>query len=326
MNMRAVRFALGFCGVLLSITSLRASCGSSSCPLDLNALNAPIVGQVGFDLSWQYLDQNRPMIGTRAARIGEIETDHAEVKTLNRVITGVLAYSPAKNLQVSATVPWMSRSHVHLAENGRESWDLSGIGDISLQSRYRFVSGGQGAAAGLWLITGIKLPTGAHDRRNKAGEVAELPIQPGSGTTDGIVGLSWQGGTSRAMALAGPMGNYGVVPFFATATYQARTGGVNGYRIGNELQVNAGTGYPLTKDVVLLFQLNSRVQEKDRGPDPRETAFTGGTHIYASPGLRFAVRGVGAYAIVQLPLYQRVNELQLTSRTNVIIGLQHRFR
>jgi hypothetical protein len=28
---------------------------------------------------------------------------------------------------------------------------------------------------------------------------------------------------------------------------------------------------------------------------------------------------------MQLPLYQNVNELQLTSRVNWIVGLQHRF-
>jgi hypothetical protein len=122
------------------------------------------------------------------------------------------------------------------------------------------------------------------------------------------------------------MGNYALVSYFATATYQARTGGIDGYRAGNELQVNAGTGYPLTNDVVALLQVNGRFREKDHGPDPAETDFTGGTHVYVSPGLRVDVAQAGVYAIVQFPVYQKVNELQLTSRVNMIVGVQHRFR
>jgi hypothetical protein len=324
--------------LLLFAGSLRASCGSSSCPIDLNALNAPITGQIGFDLSFQYINQNRPRIGTRSAFVGEIPTDHDEVKTTNRIATALLTYAATNNLQLSLAVPWVSRSHMHFTAtdgestvNGSfpESWKFDGIGDIVLQSRYRLVANGRATAAGLWLITGLKLPTGSHDKRNELGDVAEITLQPGSGTTDGIVGLSWQGGMNRPTALSGPLGHYAVIPFFASATYQARTGDVDGYRLGNEFQISSGTAFPISDSVVALLQLNGRMREKDRivsGPPEKDTDFTGGTYLYASPGIRFDVRGVGMYAIVQVPLYQRVNELQLTSRSNLIVGLQHRFR
>ena len=53
---------------------------------------------------------------------------------------------------------------------------------------------------------------------------------------------------------------------------------------------------------------------------------TGGTFVYASPGLRIQLpRGSSLYGYVQLPLYQRVNGLQLTSRVNYLGGIQQRF-
>lgn len=316
--------------LLLSAAGVRAGCGSSSCPLDLNALNAPVAGQFGFDLSLQYINQNRPMIGTRGALVGEIPSDHAEVRTTNRIATASLAYAASRDLQVSASVPWISRSHLHLADGTTpESWNLSAIGDVVLQSRYRIFSNARATAGGLWAIGGVKLPTGPHDLRNSAGETAEVPLQPGSGTTDGVVGLSWQSGTRAAAAISGSMGNVAVVPFFATATYQFRTGDVHGYRLGNELQLSTGVGYPLKRNVTALLQINGRVRAKDRivsGAFDPDTLFTGGTSVYVSPGVRIDTRGVGVYVIAQLPLYQKVNALQLTSRANFVAGVQHRFR
>jgi len=310
--------------------SARASCGSSSCPLDLNALNAPVAGQLGFDLSFQYINQYRPMIGTHGALIGEIPTDHVEVRTTNRIATAALTYAVSRDWYVSASVPWISRSHYHL-EGGvtPESWNLNAIGDVALQTRYRIFANQRTTGGGLWAIGGVKLPTGPHDLRNREGEMAEVTLQPGSGTTDGIVGLSWLTGTSRSTGVAGPMGNVAVVPFFATATYQFRTGDVNGYRLGNELQVSGGTAYPLSRTAVALLQINGRFRAHDRtvnGEFDPDTLFTGGTYVYASPGIRVDTHGMGVYALVQIPLYQKVNLLQLTSRANVVVGVQHRFR
>lgn len=316
--------------IFFAAAAAHASCGSSSCPLDLNALNAPVAGQFGFDLSFQYINQFHPMIGTHGALVGEIPTDHVEVRTTNRIATAAVSYAVSRDLFVSVSVPWISRSHFHLEDGVTpESWKLNAIGDVTLQSRYRVFASRKSSAAGLWLIGGVKLPTGPHDLRNAQGETAEVTLQPGSGTTDGIVGLSWQSGVTRATSVEGMMGNIAVIPFFVTSTYQFRAGDVGGYRLGNELQMNMGTAYPLSRTSIALFQINGRYRAKDRmvnGAFNEDTLFTGGTYVYASPGVRVDTHGMGVYALVQIPLYQKVNELQLTSRANVVIGVQHRFK
>lgn len=332
MKLRALLFA----ALMLTATSpLYAGCGSSSCPLDLNNLNVPNTGHFSFDLSLQYIDQDQPRSGTRDVAVGEVEAHHDEVRTINRITTAALTWAATDRLHVTATLPFISRAHQHLASSHEhlgvaaqhnvvpESWDIRGIGDLSLVARAEVLSGDPATRSGLWLMGGLSLPTGADDVDNADGEVGERPIQPGSGTTDGIGGIAWQGGFVSRSAVQGEMGDFAVLPYFLSAVYRCRTG--SGDRLGNELQLNAGTAYPLTRHLEALLQFNARVRARDRMADPEESELSGGRSVYASPGLRFSYRGVAFYAIAQLPLYQRVNAIQLTSDANYIVGVQTRF-
>ncbi len=278
-----------FIAALLALAGVpaHAGCGSSSCPIDTHALNRPSRGGFTFDFSVQYINQDQPRIGTHDAEVGEVSgAHHDEVRTLNRIATALVSYAPSDRLELSLSVPFISREHHHLASshghargpaaehnNVPESWDLRGLGDIVLQAR---------AAMGrtnFHVLGGVKLPTGADDRVNGEGEPGELPIQAGSGTTDGIVGLSYE----RPAA----------VPYFVAATYQFRGGESHGYRLGNELQVNAGGAYPVRGNLEALLQLNSRFRARDSGHDAE---FTGGTFVYAAlvGGRRRAVRARAA--------------------------------
>ena len=216
---------------MLVAAGARASCGSSSCPLDTRALNLPLRNEWTVDLSLQYVDQDQPRIGTRNAQVGEIENEHHdEVRTLNRIATALISYAPTDRLSLSVAVPYVSRDHFHLASSHHhiesqhniipQSWELRGVGDVVLEARAAVTR------SGLWAIGGVKLPTGKHDARNASGLVGELPVQPGTGSTDGILGLAFQGGSIGRSGVSGPAGNYGVIPYFASLTYQFRTGDV----------------------------------------------------------------------------------------------------
>jgi hypothetical protein len=319
-----------------SASSLHAGCGSSSCPLDLNNLNVPAARHFSLDLSVQYIDQDQPRAGTNDVEVGAIHAHHDEVRTINRITTAALTWAASDRLHVTATVPFVSRDHLHLASSHGhartiaaqhntvpESWDIRGIGDLSLVMRAEVLPHDSMRRSGLWLIGGLSLPTGADDVSNEGGEAGELPIQPGSGSTDGIGGLAWQGGVVRRSTVQGESGDFAVIPYFLSAVYRYRTG--SGDRLGNELQLNAGSAYPFTRNIEALLQLNGRVRARDRMEDPEEAELSGGRSLYASPGLRVSYRGSAFYAIAQFPLYQRVNAIQLTSRTNYVIGVQTRF-
>src|SRR2546423_3276151 len=95
--------------LLFAVTALRleASCGSSSCPIDLHALNRPMAGQFALDLSLQYIDQDQPRIFTRRARVGEIPSEHEELRTVNRAMALGMAYGLTNRLQLSASLPYI---------------------------------------------------------------------------------------------------------------------------------------------------------------------------------------------------------------------------
>jgi hypothetical protein len=306
--------------LLVAVTALRldASCGSSSCPIDLHALNRPMAGQFALDLSLQYIDQDQPRILTRRAHVGEIPSDHEELRTVNRAANLGLSYGVTNALQLSAIVPYISRTHehIHTADGELEHWDLHGIGDVMLQARYRFGSD-------FWALAGVKLPTGSSTQTNGE-EAAEVPVQPGSGSTDSIVGLAYEGGVVRGTAAEGPLGNKAFIPLFASVTYR-RNGTAHHYTVGDELQISAGTAYPLRSSVELLLQANARVRGRDASLDPEDRELTGGRFLYLSPGVRISAGRAAWYTLLQLPLYQRVNGIQLTSQRNILTGVQMRF-
>ena len=312
-----LRFSLvllfAFCALRLD-----ASCGASSCPIDLHALNRPMAGQFTFDLSFQYIDQDQPRIFTRRARVGEIPSEHEELRTINRAATLGLAYGLTDALQISVGLPYISRAHehIHSATGDLERWNLHGIGDVMVQARYRF-------GKDFWALGGVKLPTGSSDMTNGQ-EAAEVPIQPGSGATDAIVGLAYEGGIVRGSGAQGMLGHKALIPLFVSATYR-RNGAAHQYTIGDEWQLNAGTAYPVRSSVEVLLQANARVRGRDQSLDPEDHALTGGRYLFLSPGVRVSAGRASWYALIQLPLYQRVNGIQLTSQRNVISGVQMRF-
>jgi len=111
---------------------LFASCGSSSCPIDLHALGLTDTSTLVADLSFQYIKQDR-------LRGHAPETEHHELQTFNRVATLTLSYRATPSLVFVATAPYISREHDHIeiATGDAEQWRFHDFGDASLQARWR---------------------------------------------------------------------------------------------------------------------------------------------------------------------------------------------
>lgn len=323
-------FATTFAILLAPWQPAVASCGSSSCPLDLHALGSADNARLVLDLSLQYIRQNVPQHGTTRGRFGEVATEHDEISTINRLTTLQARIRVSPNLQMTALLPFVSRSHEHIArDSGQlEQWNFRAAGDAALQARYRVLQSERPGHDSLWITGGVKFPTGArHERRGNAGEEAEVTIQPGSGSTDVSVGAAYQGAFLRNTSVSGPMGNVTAIPYFASLTYRRNGAGTYGYRRGDELQASIGSEYPLSAKLNALGQVNARHLSRDAvGSTGENPALTGGTFVYVSPGIRWLLRRrLSGYAYVQLPVYQNVNGVQLTARVNYLAGVQQRF-
>jgi hypothetical protein len=335
----AMRFAV-FCLTLFLPGAVRASCGAASCPIDTQTFHLADPGRWSIDLTFQYIDQDQPRIGTADAEVGELPSKHDEVRTINRITSLALRYAPSERVQLGVVLPWISRFHEHLAgeheheeltgkhggphEAGPERWSLEGAGDLALEAQARVWSRDRSS---LWLTGALELPTGPDDLDNDDGEIAELPIQPGSGSTDLTVGLAWRGALLRETGLQGALGNTTALPYFLSVTYRRNGEGRENYRLGDEWQANVGGAYPFTRRLEALLQLNARFRGKDSpGETEEDPGFTGGTFVYVSPGAQLSLGEQWAgYLFVQVPVYQDVNRLQLTSSANWLGGLQARF-
>lgn len=318
--------------LLLGVASLasavaHASCGAASCPIDTLSQERGGRGWVRLGYDFEYIDQDQPRIGTRKADVGEIRGHHDEVYTINRIhrLNGSIGLTD--RLSLDLVLPFVSRSHEHVhhhhGEDLIEAWNFSGVGDFVTQLRYAVWVPSRASLPTVYGILGGKFPTGATHKTNEEDE-AEVSIQPGSGSYDLIVGAA----TRQTFSVPMLTGLYATMPLFMTATYQRNGHGRDDYKVGNNALINVGTSYPLISQVGFLTQLNVRIRERDeRGDTGEETDKTGGEFVYISPGLEWRITPrLRLSGLVQWPVYQRVNQIQLTSDYNLVASVSYAFR
>lgn len=296
-----------------------ASCGAENCPLDHASRwsEAPFT----FDVSYQYIDQNQPRVGTDDVSVGAIPRHHDEIRTLNRATTGRAMYRFAHAWSVSAALPYIERFHAHIHNHlgvpEYERWEYNGIGDLELSGLRAF--GGSQSRNRYFATAGVKMPTGVTDVRNEAGEQPEPAARPGSGSWDFLAGAGaeWRLGARRAEDEAGS------IPLRLSLTGRLNGRGTEEYRIGPQVQVHLASEVPVGRTFSLLGQANFRVKGKDDvGASGLEEEDTGGSWLYLSPGLRVSTgTRASIYGLVQIPVYQRVNGIQLVSDANLYFGV-----
>jgi hypothetical protein len=325
--MTRTRLAVAAAALAAAVACVRpagASCGSSSCPIDVASHEQPTSGLLRLDASFQYIDQNAPRAGLHRAAVGEVPNpEHNEVRTINRVWTLRGDYDVDERWGAGLVLPMINRSHDHISvdSGSDEHWSFTGLGDITVQGRFAALMKAGPQSPGVTLSAGVKLPSGRTDARNDT-EQAEVTIQPGTGSTDLVFGAAYSQSVARAKTLTGA---YAYVPVFASVTYKQNNPGSRGYRFGDGVETTLGGAYTALRDLDLLAQVNLRVHLRDyNGATGEDTSFTGGNFLYMSPGLRWRfARGLSAYGYLQLPVYQRVNQEQLTADRHWLFGLTY---
>jgi hypothetical protein len=308
------------CAVALPSVTF-ASCGSAFCSVNSNWTTEGALTEPGssFDLRYETIKQDQPRAGTDKVAVGQIHHHHDEVSTANRNLLATYNHSFNADWGLSVTVPLADRDHLHIHNHHGaqidERWNYTELGDIRLQGRYRLPYLGdplKPVTAGL--IFGVKLPTGRIDVANADGDVAERSLQPGSGTTDAIVGAYYHQKLPAQDS-----------SWFAQVQYQQPLNSHQDFKPGHQLSFDAGYRHALGDKLGALLQLNLLAKGRDSGSEA-EPADSGGKFISVSPGLSYAVTDkLQLYGFVQLPLYQDVNGVQLTADKSLVVGLSGRF-
>jgi len=321
---RRLGLAAGLATVALPGPSV-ASCGSAFCTVNTNWDVQGVWVEPGarVDVRFEYLDQDQPRAGSKKVAVGQIPEHHDEIQTINRNWFASFDYVFDANWGVTVTLPVVDRSHDHIhnhrGEQILESWNFTAIGDVRVVGRYQFTPATTGPADSPrvnvgGLMFGVKLPTGPFNETNAAGEPAERSLQPGTGTTDVLLG-----GYFRQSL---PIRDFS---WFAQALADLPLNTRDEFKPGNQLAATLGLRYEASPTLGLMLQLNALVKGRDSGAqaEPRNS---GGQFYFLSPGLSYALtKDIQAYAFYQVPIYQYVNGVQLTANWSVVAGITARF-
>lgn len=305
----------------LAATTAHASCGSLFCTLLNDRFALGTWEHVGWsaDVRLESVTQDRLRTGTRTISAAQVTGEEAiERHTRNLNLVSTLERAFDRQWSVALRLPLVRRDHLHDtldAETGavgpNERWRFTKLGDMQLLGRWQDASE---APESSWALSaGLKLPTGSTRVVNSDGTRAERALQPGSGTTDLVLGAA------RHQAFGGT----DALNLQATLTNSLNTHA--DFKPGRRSELSAGWTHTYRSALSAVLQVNLSLKGRDSGAQS-EPANSGSTTLSLSPGLSLATGVQDAlYAFVQLPLYQKVNGIQLVPRASLAAGYTRSF-
>ena len=311
------RLTLLCCSLALLPSLAAASCGASFCSVNSNwTTEGALTGATdSFDVRFESIRQDQPMHESDKVAVGQIRGHHDEVSTDNRNLVASYSHSFDSGLGLTISANVVDRKHHHIHHHHgqalQDRWNFTELGDVRVLGRYQ-LSGSVDPLSPTYggVSFGVKLPTGKFDVADSAGAKAERSLQPGSGTTDLLVGGFYHQSLTAHDA-----------SWFVQALYQHAAKSRDDYRPGAQLGIDLGARKGFAGPVALLAQLNYVVRGADSGAEA-EPHSSGGRYLYASPGISYALPGqLQLYAFLQVPVYRHVKGVQLTADRALVVGL-----
>lgn len=303
----------------LILGSAARACSVCGCSLssDWAAQGYPMMPGFQLGLRYEYFDQTDLRAGTHSIDRGTIAfpaDDEVQQCTLNRNTWLDLDYVLDRHWGLALQVPYHDRFHttIDAGETDISTTDVSGLGDLRVLARWQQFT----LSRSVGLQFGLKLPTGCTDQTfasgPTAGELVDRGLQLGTGTTDLLLGASWFGRPATAIGT------------FAQVSLQQPLAAHAGFLPSTSLNLSGGVRWLNSTRVTPQLQLNVRWETREHG-DEADTPNSGGTLAYLSPGLtaELGTRATG-FVFVQLPVYQRVNGLQLEPHSLFTLGVRLR--
>ena len=298
-------------------SAAEASCGSAFCTLmtDRYAQGSgePHLGWSA-DFRLEAVTQKQLRSGTTnldASQVTGEEAIERHTKNLNLVTT--LGYGIDADWSVSVRIPVVKRDHLHDLideQTGQastpEQWRFTKVGDVQVLARRQFVS--SSGAISYALFGGLKLPTGSTQITNGDGSRAERALQPGSGTTDVVFGVAGRQAMGLTDALIGQ------------ASVSQALNIREEFKPGRRIELSAGWSHAYSQSLGTVLQLNLRQRARDSGAQS-EPGNSGSATVDLSPGITVGIGHASTlYAYVQVPIYQKVNGIQLVPHSALALG------
>jgi len=294
-----------------------ASCGSAFCTLMTDryaqGTGEPHIGWSA-DLRIESVLQDRLRTGTHTIDASQVTDEEAiERHTRNLNVVTTLGYGFDEHWSVSVRIPVVKRDHLHdLVDEATglpstpEQWRFTKLGDVQVIARRQMLADDTSTSYA-W-FGGLKLPTGSTNVTNADGSRAERALQPGTGTTDLVLGVAGRRAIGMNDALIGQ------------ASIGAALNRHEDFRPGARFELSAGWSHAFSPRWGSVLQLNLRQRGHDSGAQA-EPGNSGSTIVDLSPGITVGVGSSSTlYAYAQVPLYQKVTGIQLVPRTALAVG------
>jgi hypothetical protein len=319
--------ALVIIPIALAVPHRAAACATCGCSLSSDAaMGYSAMPGWRVSLEYDYIDQDALRSGTRSAT-GVPDGYELERGTLNQYVTTGISYSPDPDWSISLYAPYVIRSHSTFGAFDASqplpmpsSVSYSSLGDLRIIGAYQ----GLLPENNLGIQLGIKLPTGRYGTAvdfgtgPAAGTPLDASLQPGTGSTDIILGAYYHQPLSRNLEMF-------VNAQFQSAVRHHLDEPGNDYRPGNATTVSFGLRYASNPRWVPQLQVNLVHKAPDQGAlaDIQSTA---GTVAYVSPGFTARVfGGLHVFGFVQLPAYSNLYGYQLFPHYTASVGASYGF-
>jgi hypothetical protein len=307
-------------GLVVALTSTATSSACSVCGCSLSsdwaAQGYTVTPGLDAGIRFEYFEQSDLRSGTGSvdrATLTFPNDNEIQQKTVNRNTWLDLNYVANSSWAITASIPYHDRFHTTIAAGDTDisTSRASGLGDVRLLARYQF----HREASESWSVQfGLKLPTGGFNQNfaegPQAGELLDRGLQLGTGTTNLILGAAW---------FSRPATNLGT---FVQATFEHPVAARADFLPSTSLNLCGGVRWLNTSRFTPQLQLNIKTETREQGAEA-DTDNSGGTIAYLSPGVTAELsEQANAFVFVQLPVYQRVNGLQLEPRWLLSVGLR----
>ena len=330
-----LRHTLPFILVMTLAPAAAMACAACGCTLDTDEAatldsNNPSSG-FKLDERFDYVNQNQLMDGGKTNPSADPTSQEVQKKTTTVFYTTTLDYTSQDPWGVSLAIPFQYRFHSSNNDmsNPSDNWMsktrwTDQLGDIRLLGRYTGIT----ADREFPVMFGLKLPTGATNERFSSGNSTganggnvvtntqlDRGLQPGTGTTDLLLGLGQGGSLSDKLT------------WFSQEMWQRPLDNVGGFRPGQIISASTGLRYAINETFVPVLQVNAQNRWRDTGTSPAtDRVNSGGELINLSPGLFVNVNEkLSVYTFVQVPVYQRVGGLELVPDYTASVGVKYKF-
>ncbi len=321
--MRRILSVLGLAIVLLS-TAPASAC--DFCLLSQGISPLDTMNGAGIKISERYTVLDQVYQGTtEKANPGAKETHWTTELTGFYNITPafmLLSVIPYKN---GSTTGEADMSIVPPALDASMAGRASGLGDVALLGRYTFLKQETPDTTTIMAgVAGVKFVTGSTDAKTSDGMMfLDSHMQPGTGSTDYLLGLSYSHSLARFSVSANLLGTITTEGKFGNTKHEF--GNAMNYDVTAKYRVAPAAFSPAKAQWFVALGLNGEVRDREK-EDGVTVIDSGGNTLYLSPGLQlvFAPHWV-VEASYQHAIYHNLYGTQLGETYKVVSGVTYLF-